>query len=153
MNQILKTKFNKHEEEPDNFYSDLQSNPSPKAKFNKIYQFQFIFSSFVAFLFLIAFFMRIFQLNKNEKISKQLMSIYHVSTLYANSTDYSAELIDNSPKTSFATPFVIGMIKIDKIGLNYPILSDSNKELLDISLCRFAGPMPNEVRKSMYCRS
>ena len=37
------------------------------------------------------------------------------------------------------------MIKIDKIGLNYPILSESNDELLRISLCRFNGPMPNET--------
>ena len=37
------------------------------------------------------------------------------------------------------------MIKIDKIDLNYPILSESNDELLRISLCRFIGPMPNKV--------
>ena len=38
-----------------------------------------------------------------------------------------------------------GIIKIDKINVNYSILSISNNDLLDISVCRFAGPMPNEV--------
>lgn len=37
------------------------------------------------------------------------------------------------------------MLKIDKIGLNYPILSNTSDELLQISLCRFSGPMPEEV--------
>lgn len=37
------------------------------------------------------------------------------------------------------------MLKIDKISLTYPILSETNKELLDVSVCRFAGPMPNQV--------
>ena len=38
-----------------------------------------------------------------------------------------------------------GIIKIDKINLNYSILSISSNNLLDVSVCRFAGPMPNEV--------
>ena len=29
--------------------------------------------------------------------------------------------------------------------MNYSILSVSNNDLLDISVCRFAGPMPNEI--------
>ena len=40
---------------------------------------------------------------------------------------------------------LFGIIKIDKINLNYSILSVSDNNLLDISVCRFAGPMPNEV--------
>lgn len=40
---------------------------------------------------------------------------------------------------------LFGIIKIDKINLNYSILSVSNNDLLDISVCRFAGPMPNET--------
>ena len=39
----------------------------------------------------------------------------------------------------------MGIIRIDKINLNYSILSISNNELLDVSVCRFAGPLPNEV--------
>src|SRR5699024_2139278 len=61
-----------------------------------------------------------------------------ISTLYASNTTYT-------PEVQSTEPFVIGIIKIDKINLNYSILSVSNDELLDISVCRFAGPMPNEV--------
>lgn len=43
------------------------------------------------------------------------------------------------------TPFVIGIVQIDKIHLNYPILSETTDELLEVSVCRFAGPMPNET--------
>ena len=42
-------------------------------------------------------------------------------------------------------PFVIGIIQIEKININYPILSKTSRELLKVSLCRCAGPMPNEV--------
>lgn len=40
---------------------------------------------------------------------------------------------------------LFGIIKIDKINLNYSILSISNNDLLNVSVCRFAGPMPNEI--------
>lgn len=43
------------------------------------------------------------------------------------------------------SPFVIGVIEIDKIGLHYPILSYTTEDSLKIAPCRFAGPMPNEV--------
>lgn len=43
------------------------------------------------------------------------------------------------------SPFVIGLIEIDKINLLYPILSTTSDESLNIAPCRFYGPMPNEV--------
>ena len=36
------------------------------------------------------------------------------------------------------------MIEIPKISIYYPIISESNDELLKISPCRISGPMPNE---------
>ena len=66
-----------------------------------------------------------------------------MTTLYSEDNNYETEKLNNSVDKS--SLFVIGMIKIDKINLNYPILSQSNKELLKMSLCRFAGPLPNEV--------
>ena len=39
---------------------------------------------------------------------------------------------------------VIGIIEIPKINISYPILSESNDELLKIAPCRISGPMPNE---------
>ena len=41
--------------------------------------------------------------------------------------------------------FVIGILKIDKIKLDYPILSEVSEDLLKIAPCRFAGPLPNSV--------
>ena len=105
---------------------------------NKKYKMLFIIFSATALLFLTILFIKIFMDNKNEEIAKKLTDSYTISTLYANNATYTPEVQANEP-------FVIGIIKIDKIKLNYSILSVSNDELLDISVCRFAGPMPNEV--------
>ena len=105
---------------------------------NKKYKMLFIIFSATALLFLTILFIKIFMDNKNEEIAKKLTDSYTISTLYANNTTYT-------PEVQSTEPFVIGIIKIDKINLNYSILSVSNDELLDISVCRFAGPMPNEV--------
>lgn len=36
-----------------------------------------------------------------------------------------------------------------KLGINYPVLSEENEELLKISLCKYWGPNPNDVGN--YC--
>lgn len=157
MNQILKPELN-ISKEPDyinhlskknniNLKKNKNSNSINFLKSNHFYLFQFLISSFAAIGFLIILFIRIFHLRINESISKQLMKTYQISTLYVNQTDHSVKQLQNKSyiSDSSITPFVIGMIKIDKIGLNYPILFESNKEFLNISVCRFAGPMPNEV--------
>ena len=40
---------------------------------------------------------------------------------------------------------IIGELKIDKIDIDYPILSDTSTELLSISLNKYWGADPNEV--------
>lgn len=138
MNQILQTKKN---------YSQNFIPQTTKNRNCKFYKVQLVVSCFIAFCFIIFFLIRLFSLNQNEKISSQLISIYNASTLYSNSMNYSTQSnseTKNIPIENY-NPFVIGIIKIDKINLNYPILSESNDDLLDISVCRFAGPMPNEV--------
>mgnify|MGYP001024692033 FL=1 len=140
MNQILNSNISEisEEQEPNNF-----SNTHSSFLFFKIV---FFISSIIAVCFTTFFFYRLFRINQNSKISQKLISDYQVSTLYSNSTTYSAKQVtSSSSNNSDSDPFVIGMIKIDKIGLTYPILSETNKELLDISVCRFAGPMPNTV--------
>ena len=105
---------------------------------NKIYIIVFTFSiiiiiSLVSFLF--------FYLNNIKKIelySKRLSKSLELVKLYSNELDYSTSNISGSS-------FVIGIIKIDKIKLDYPILSEVSDELLKIAPCRFAGPNPNEV--------
>lgn len=105
---------------------------------NRKYKILFIMFSATALIFIIILFIKISMDNKNEEIAKKLTNSYTISTLYASNTTYT-------PEVQSTEPFVIGIIKIDKINLNYSILSVSNDELLDISVCRFAGPMPNEV--------
>jgi len=43
----------------------------------------------------------------------------------------------------------VSVLNIPKIGINYPVLSESTDELLKISLCKFWGPQANEVGN--YC--
>jgi len=107
------------------------------------YHLQFIISIIVAVIFLIILYYHINNLNKQEAKSQKLLNNYSLTTLYND--DISENVIIGNQSVSFENPFVIGMIRISKINLNYPILSESNSELLKISLCRFAGPMPNEI--------
>lgn len=143
MNQILKPEINLNAKSI-NSNPINQENKKTDIRNNKFYKIQFIISSVVCIISIVIFFLRLLNTYGNEQISNNLMSIYNVSTLYSNTTDYSVSLLETNNQEAFV-PFVIGMIKIDKINLNYPILSESNKELLSISLCRFAGPMPNET--------
>ncbi len=106
------------------------------------YRFQFLLSFFVALIFLGILGFKIYVASEQEKLSKQLLRNYTLTTLYQSST---TNHVVEKQAVSYENPFVIGMIKIDKINLNYPILSQTDRDLLKISLCRFAGPMPNEV--------
>ncbi|MCI9038323.1 MAG: sortase [Clostridia bacterium] len=109
----------------------------------KKYQLQFILSSSIAVIFLLFLLGKIYQYRQKEKVSRKLLDNYQLTTLYSDNSHYEASPLNSD--ILIRNPFVIGMIKIDKIALNYPILSESNDELLRISLCRFNGPMPNEV--------
>lgn len=109
----------------------------------KRYQLQFTLS-FCLFLFFLALFLfHLYHTMQMQKIANQLLNNYNITTLYGSNENVNTIKV-NSEKY-FSNPFVIGMIKIDKIKLNYPILSQSNRDLLKVSLCRFAGPNPNET--------
>ena len=118
-------------------------NEKNREKFNKnkkVYIVIFlIFIIFTSILFFILFY-KVYNNYNNEKLSQKLNNSYSISTLYSDTSN----TITNIDATS-TNPFVIGIIQIDKINLNYSILSICNNELLDISVCRFAGPMPNEI--------
>lgn len=134
MNQILKPEKNQSE----NLIDSTNLNIISKKGNFKVYQFQFIVSSLIAIFFLIIFLIRMIKINENEKLSKQILGQYQISTLYAENSNYIAQDISTNTVYNAQTPFVIGMLKIDKINLNYPILSETNHDLLDLSLCRFA---------------
>lgn len=132
MNQIL-------------YKSNFENNSFNKKDTNYKNKFIIILASSI-FLIIITIFVYFFikyELSQKEKLSKDLVSNFSIITLYSNSIDdYSATEILTEKETS---PFVIGLIQIDEIGLTYPILSTTSEELLKISPCRFYGPMPNEV--------
>lgn len=111
---------------------------SPNNKYYKLYKLLFFFSIFMLFFFFTNLFIKLYRDYQNELISKKLNSSYSVSTLYNQNNTLDLDIQNYEP-------FIIGIIKIDKINVNYSILSNSNNELLDISVCRFAGPMPNEI--------
>jgi LPXTG-site transpeptidase (sortase) family protein len=147
MNQILLSKKNASElnkpfDKINNINYDKNNiNKNNKHKPNKIkYISLFSILIFCLISFASILFYKIYQNYVGEKISKKLNNSYSVSTLYSNNTTNS-----NINSSTYNSPFIIGILKIDKINLNYSIISVCNKELLDISLCRFAGPMPNEV--------
>ena len=71
--------------------------------------------------------------NTNKKKNK-----YSINTLYSESSSYEAIKLSDSIS-------IIGLIEIPKISISYPILKESNSELLKISVCRFSGPMPNKI--------
>lgn len=103
---------------------------------------------FLAFLglfcFAVVFVYYIYDVNKRDNLSKELATTYSISYLYSDFPSYNTNL-NNSTSSKSNEPFVIGIIKIDKLKLNYPILSESSEELLKIAPCRFAGPLPNEI--------
>lgn len=146
MNQILYEHDKKINEKIKNVLEEatpmLQENTfiESNAKRNKLYKTIFFSSLILLAFFIVLLLIRLYKINENEEISKRLTSSYSISTLYTNNNN-----VNYSTTYSTTAPFVIGIIKIDKINLNYSILSISNKDLLDISVCRFAGPMPNEI--------
>lgn len=108
---------------------------------NKIYIIVFVISIIIIiFLAIFTFFYLRNLINKSNS-SKELSKGISITRLYSNYEDYETTYDSESE----FVPFIIGIVKIDKLKLDYPILSDVSDELLKISPCRFAGPMPNEV--------
>ena len=92
--------------------------------------------------FSLLFILYIYDIIQINKTSKNLANSFSISYLYVKNDSYLSTAKDNKDSP---TPFVIGIIKIDKIKLDYPILSEESDELLKIAPCRFAGPLPNDI--------
>ena len=108
---------------------------------NKKYLIFFSISILFALLLFIYIVIHVLNSKSNNLNSKKLLQSFAISTLYSEDNSYSTSLDSSFSKD----PFIIGIIEIEKINLNYPILSYSTEESLKISPCRFAGPEPNEV--------
>lgn len=128
MNQILFTGNDK-------FSKEYLKN---KKNFKK-FKIQF-FISLLLILCSISYFLNfIYNRNKKEELSNTLLSKFNIERIYSNDNYTTIKLNDNS------NSFIIGIIEIPKINIQYPILSDANDEFLKISPCRFYGPYPNGV--------
>lgn len=82
----------------------------------------------------------VYDVFKKDKSSQNLADSFSVSYLYSNDASYLSSAISAKEPD---TPFVIGIVKIDKLKIDYPILSEVSEEALKIAPCRFAGPLPN----------
>lgn len=111
-----------------------------KSKIKNIVLKSVLYSS-ISFSLVLLFYVIIYYYNltKNEIISKKMLLSYNISSLYYSDNRYKASYINNSE------PLIIGTLEIPKINLKYPILSYSDEENLNISPCRFAGPLPNQI--------
>ena len=148
MNQII-CKFSNlidHIEDTNSFKENRK-----KRIFFKIQFFILVFISLSLICYYISF---RYELHNREEISKSISQSYEITKIYADNNEYNTiplnkEIIFHE-NGSFS---VIGIIDIEKINISYPILSDISIDALKTSPCRFYGPMPNEIRKSLYCCS
>lgn len=132
MNQILFT----NEE-------NSKKNKKKETKDIKIIKnFRVIFFISITFLlfFLFYYIYNYIVTNRKEDMSSILLNSFNIQRLYSAEENYTTIAL-NSNKDFF----VIGTIEIPSIQINYPILSDSNDELLKIAPCRFYGSYPNEI--------
>lgn len=109
-------------------------------KFNKnktIFLILLVFFILVILSIFIYFYILKQKEQKLYSFSEKLDEKYQTLSLYSNNNTI------NSSTSSFS--HIIGKITIDKINLNYSILSTCSEELLKISPCRLCGPEPNQI--------
>lgn len=110
---------------------------------NKFYKNRTLFLILLVFFILVIlsiFIYFYFQKQKEQKLysfSEKLDDKYQTLSLYSNNN-----VVNSSPTSS---SHIIGKITIDKINLNYSILSTCSEELLKIAPCRLCGPEPNQI--------
>ncbi len=124
MNQILFTydypkKLNSHQE------NILFKNKK------KIYLFIFIFLIINIFIILCYIIYNKYSIYQKNLETSKMMDTYRLSTLYTSDSNYESIKLSNNIS-------IIGLIEIPKIKISYPILSESNEDLLKISVCRFS---------------
>ena len=101
-------------------FNDNSPNSSKKGyDFLKNYKTIFLFSIIICIISIIIYFFIRYNMDKNDKLSKELANNFSLSTLYSNSIgEYSTQKLEEI--TTKREPFVIGLIEIEKIKLIYP---------------------------------
>lgn len=142
MNQIICTS-NVNVEIPDKRNESFLS-----IKKKKIFRFSFYLLISISLSLTIYYIFYRYDIYKSEKISKKILRDYNITSIYSISNNYSTNLVSREiPLENFQeiSSYVLGTIEIKKINIVYPILSETNKNFLKISPCRFYGPNPNEI--------
>lgn len=136
MNQILITKNNDINYDVFLYNSNYLINKKIENK--KKYLIIFLISIIICIIILIYFIFSFFKKINEQKQTNTLKEKYNINSLYSTNNGYSTLKLSNDIS-------IIGLIEIPKINISYPILSNSNENLLKISVCRFSGPLPNRV--------
>lgn len=139
--------------------------PELKRK-KKIYKFLFVMSIFLILLLCSIYIYSGYARNKSEEISKKLLEDFISNDNTIISSEQNALIVkltqdnieEEQPQTNLnlatatekyetasGTYDIIGRITIPKIGVDYPIFSETTDQLLKISICKFHGGNPNEV--------
>lgn len=107
----------------------------------------------ICLLLLIYYVSSKYNLYISRNISKNLEDSYRITRIY-KSLENNTENADNQIVLYENDLFkIIGILEIKKLNISYPILSDISKNSLKIAPCRIYGPMPNEIRKFVHCRT
>lgn len=136
MNQILITKNNDINYDAFLYNSNYLINK--KAENRKKYLIVFLLSIIICIIILIYFIISFLEKLNEQNQTNILKEKYNINSLYLSSNDYTALKLSSSIS-------IIGLIEIPKINISYPILSNSDENLLKISVCRFSGPLPNRI--------
>ena len=150
MNQILVTE-------------KIYVTPELKKK-KKIYKIEFILSIILICLFSSYYIHAAYDRDKSEEVSQMILTEIKDNNIkeYCDNDPIIIILDDNLSnnkqkeekleKEIYIDNVIYpieSIIKIPKIGINYPVISKTSEELLKISVNKFHGPNPNEVGN--YC--
>lgn len=143
-------------------------------KKRKIYKFNFFLSSFLACLLISCCIYAEYDRNKSEQVSQDILlgmqdeiiddttismedDILIINALAEGEEDEVdlSKMMVNGKKASIVESiapdgksyYTEAIVKIENLGIEYPVLSDTSDELLKISVNKLWGPEPNEVRK------
>lgn len=151
MNQILVTE-------------KIYVTPELKKK-KKIYKIEFFLSIILICLFSSYYIHAAYYRNKSEEVSQIILAeikndnikeydnndpiIIILDEKVSNNEQNKEEVLEKEISIGEDTYPIEAIIKIPKIGIDYPVISRTSEELLKISVNKFHGPNPNEIGN--YC--
>lgn len=156
MNQILVTQ-------------KLYVTPELRRK-KKIYRIQFLLSVFLVCLLFSYYIYAEYDRSKSEEVSQEILEgmakEQEVDTTIKKTDniivvaleDDEEEIVEAQAQTPLATNYTTGsganytieaIVRVPRLEINYPVISETSEELLKISINKYWGPAPNQVGN--YC--